>query len=71
MPGATHSHSLVTVPATLIEGLEREIEYQKELIGRALMKMLPVYEGTDNMETAELLDRMTLAIASSEAEGGE
>ena len=24
MPGATHSHSMVTVPATLIEGLERD-----------------------------------------------
>ena len=70
MPGATHSHSMVTVPATLIEGLEREVRELRGILRVIADGIGPV--GDHAVILRDPIPRMVhAAIASSEAEGGE
>ena len=85
MPGATHSHSMVTVPATLIEGLEREVERLRAALSAIVGEdQFGFHEfditTADGMQPHVIvnaedfhnwLNAGKAAIASSEAEGGE
>lgn len=64
---ATHA-AVVVALKNRIGGLETENAEMRGLCGEALSKLLPIYQGTENMETALLLDHLKLVNMRGEGE---